>query len=335
MEGRGCASCLTDTVETDLILAQRTVKKKASFSLDARPDAPLDVRMWAVVRSRDYSALRTEPRLRPGPLQAPLVVEGSLLPQRAPLYRRRREGIIDLINRYVDVALSVSQRTAKIYEDYGVRRERLHTLYIGSDAALFQAPSCNPAPRSPGDLLRLVYLGESRREKGFHFLLHELRQLPADTLRSLDLTIACRVTDQAELRMAAENRGLLLSLAEALGRFTYLPGYTRENLPSILQGVHLGIVPALWEDNLPQVTLELLAYRVPVLCSDRGGAQEFVRHPAFIYDPDTAGDFRSRLRNVEQDSALLDDFWSAAWLPKSMDQHFAELVDVYIGPTAS
>ena len=242
---------------------------------------------------------------------------------------------MDLINRHVDVALAVTERTAEIYEDYAVRPERIRSLYIGSDAARFQAPSGNPATRSPGDLMRLVYLGESRREKGFHFLLHELRQLPADALRSLDLTIACRVTDQAELRMAAEHRGLLLSLAEALGRFTYRPGYSREDLPGILQGVHLGIVPALWEDNLPQVTLELLACRVPVLCSDRGGAQEFVRHPAFIYDPDKAGDFRSRLSDLQQVPTLLDDFWRAARMPRTMDQHFAELVGVYKDPSPS
>jgi glycosyltransferase involved in cell wall biosynthesis len=87
----------------------------------------------------------------------------------------------------------------------------------------------------------------------------------------------------------------------------------------------------LWEDNLPQVALELLGCRVPVLCSDRGGAQEFVRHPAFIFDPGKEGDFRSKLRTIRENPGLFYEFWSVARLPKTVEQHVGELVQVY-GP---
>jgi glycosyltransferase involved in cell wall biosynthesis len=85
----------------------------------------------------------------------------------------------------------------------------------------------------------------------------------------------------------------------------------------------------LWEDNLPQVALEFLGCRVPVLCSDRGGAQEFVRHPAFIFEADADGDFRSKLRGIRDNPDLLTEFWGVARLPKSVEQHFGELEQIY------
>jgi glycosyltransferase involved in cell wall biosynthesis len=121
----------------------------------------------------------------------------------------------------------------------------------------------------------------------------------------------------------------LLSLAQSLHRFRYYPGYKYENIPNIVDGVHLGVVPPLWEDNLPQVTFELLACRVPVLCSNRGGAQEFVRHPAFIFDPAKAGDFQAKLRNIRENPHLLTEFWQEARLAKPIEQHFQELVEIY------
>ncbi len=172
-------------------------------------------------------------------------------------------------------------------------------------------------------------MGSPRKDKGFYFLLEELRSLPEAELRSLDLVIACRVTDILELTRAFEHKGQLLSLAQSLHSFRYYPGYKYENIPNIVDGVHLGVVPPLWEDNLPQVTFELLACRVPVLCSNRGGAQEFVRHPAFIFDPAKEGDFQSKLRTIRENPHLLTEFWKEARLAKPIEQHFKELVEIY------
>ncbi len=172
-------------------------------------------------------------------------------------------------------------------------------------------------------------MGPSRKDKGFYFLLEQLRSLPEEELNSLDLVIASRITDANELAMSIEQRGRLLSLAQSLHRFRYYPGYKYENIPSMLDGIHLGVVPPLWEDNLPQVTFELLACGVPVLCSNRGGAQEFIRHPAFIFDPAKVGDFQHKLRTIRENPYLLTDFWKEARQVKTVEQHIKELTEIY------
>ncbi len=328
LQGRACVSCLTDRVDTELTLTHRRMSRGGTLTPGA--EAAPGVKVAAAARFRTYRRRLRSSSPNRNPLRSSLSLQGSQLPQLAPVYRQRRQDILGLMNRHLDVALSVSGRTTEIYTAYGLDPGLVLTRSIGSKAAEFGPPDRNPAVYN-GGRLRIAYLGESRRDKGFFFLLDELRRLPTQDLRRLDLVVACRVTDPAELRMAESRKGRLLSLAQSLGGLIYHPGYTHANLPGILEGVHLGIVPALWEDNLPQVALELLGCRVPVLCSDRGGAQEFVRHPAFIFDPGKEGDFRSKVRTIRENPGLLDEFWRVARLPKTVEQHVGELVQIY-GP---
>jgi len=111
--------------------------------------------------------------------------------------------------------------------------------------------------------------------------------------------------------MAVDYKGQLLSLAQSLHRLRYYPG-CYENIPTILNGIHLGVIPPLWEDNLPQVTFELLA-AAPVMCSNRGGAQEFVRHPAsFIFDPAQKATSNPNSVLFGDHPHLLTEFWLKA-----------------------
>jgi glycosyltransferase involved in cell wall biosynthesis len=328
-EGRACVSCLPEKIDVKL---ENTLRKLNHLgSLVGQDEQALPLRLVKKIYSGIYRRkLWYQQKLfTKSPLKAPLDIGGTELPQHADLYRYRRQEIISLINRYVDVVLSVSERTASIYRQYGVDPVRLTTQYIGSKAAQFQVPANNPAAYSLGQSFKLIYMGPARKDKGFYFLLEELRSLPEEELRSLELVLTSNISDVAELTMAIEQKGRLLSLAQSLHRFRYYPGYKYENIPSMLDGIHLGVVPPLWEDNLPQVTFELLACRVPVLCSNRGGAQEFVRHPAFIYDPAKAGDFQDKLRTIRENPHLLTEFWTEARLAKPIEQHFQELVEIY------
>ena len=328
-EGRACVPCLTKKIDLNLELATRKLNNLGSLVGQDKQSLPLQlVKKIYTGFYRRKLWYQQKPDTK-SPLKRPLDVTGTELPQQASLYRHRRQEIISLINRYVDVALSVSERTTSIYRQYGVDPGRLTTQYIGSKAVQFQVPTNNPAAYSLGQPFQLIYIGDSTKYKGFYFLLEELRSLPEGELRSLELVIASKITDHAELRMAIEQKGRLLSLAQSLHRFRFYPGYRYENIPSMLDGIHLGVVPPLWEDNLPQVTFELLACRVPVLCSNRGGAQEFVRHPAFIFDPAKEGDFQDKLRTIRENPHLLTEFWTEARLAKPIEHHIKELVEIY------
>ncbi len=330
-EGRGCVACQPkpDEVDTGLELFLRrmlNLEKLLGFNEQTTLIRNLLIKFYKIVWCRVQSRLTGTTK---SPLLQSFKINGTELSQEADLYRYRRQEIVSLINRYVDVALSVSERTTSIYKQYGIDPLRLKTQYIGSKASEFPVPANNPASYSIGQPFQLIYMGPARVDKGFYFLIEQLRCLTQEELQSLDLVIATKITDRNELKMATQNRGRLLSLAQSLHSLRYYPGYTYENIPSILDGIHLGVVPPLWEDNMPQVTLELLACRVPVLCSNRGGAQEYIRHPAFIFDPDKEGDFHYKLRTIRENPHLLSEFWKEARPVISLDQHFKELIQIY------
>lgn len=328
LDGRGCIACLPGNLDLDLELSLRKLNHLGSLVYLNEQALPLKIlkRFYNIYHYKIWRRLKA---LTKSPLNKPLEICGSQLPQQAKLYRDRREEIVSSINSYVDVALSVSERSASIYRHYGIDPDILTTQYIGSKATQFQVPVNKIVKYSPGEPFRLIYIGHSRKDKGFYFLLEELRSLSEEELRSLELVIASRITDYFELTMAAKQKGQLLSLAQSLHRLMYYPGYAYENIPKLLDGIHLGVVPPLWEDNLPQVTFELLACRIPVLCSNRGGAQEFIRHPAFIFDPAKPGDFQHKLRTIRENPHLLTEFWQKARPIQSLEQHFQELTRVY------
>jgi glycosyltransferase involved in cell wall biosynthesis len=76
-------------------------------------------------------------------------------------------------------------------------------------------------------------------------------------------------------------------------------------MSQILADVDLGIVPVLWEDNLPQVAIECVASGVPILTSDRGGAQELLGCPDLVFRAGSCRDFYARLEAILENPSIL------------------------------
>lgn len=86
-------------------------------------------------------------------------------------------------------------------------------------------------------------------------------------------------------------------------------GYTHDELPRILEGVHLGIVPPLREDNLPQVAIEMKAHEIPVLCSHPGGAKELSRSEAFVFEVGNISDFNEKNKAFFRELERVSHYW--------------------------
>ena len=124
---------------------------------------------------------------------------------------------------------------------------------------------------------------------------------------------------------------LVARLRAHLGEVTHLDGYDQNDLDRILEPVDLGVVPVQWEDNMPQVALEMHARHIPLLTSDRGGAQELALSPDFVFRAGDGADLAARL------TALLDGridpapLWARAQGPTGMQRHVDALLAVYRG----
>jgi glycosyltransferase involved in cell wall biosynthesis len=132
---------------------------------------------------------------------------------------------------------------------YGVDREFLRDL-----------------PEPPRAPITVGFVGTLAPHKGVHVLLEAFRRLPGE----LRLRVHGRFGDfpdyDEELR----------SLGSRDPRVEFAGGFARAELPAVLGGLHVLVVPSTWRENTPFVCLEGRAAGLPVVASDLPGMAECI-----------------------------------------------------------
>lgn len=312
--GAACVRCLP-------ALPNRAALRMAyamEWQLGAAPGTALGDRLLRPAMGLAWRVLKRV-RRRPG------IAVPAAPPDVAAAFAARRAAMVGLINAHAHRVLCVSDRVRQIALGYGIDGRRLHTCYIGSSqAAAWARTTPRPAFLAPDGTLRLAYLGYMRADKGFPFLMQALAALPAPLAARLHLTVAARPGPPAMLAAMG-------TLAPRLASLTHRPGYSHADLDGLLAGVDLGVVPVLWEDNLPQVAIEMHARHIPLLVSDRGGARELGNCPDLVFRAGDAGDFARALGRVLDGTLSPEGALAQARPPRTMPDHVAELLGHYAG----
>lgn len=264
--------------------------------------------------ARKSFVLAGEPGLRDRPSQ----VTASIAPPEP--YAAFRRANVALSNEVFDAILAVSKRTKAVLAQNGVPPNKIRVSYIGSSHhALIDR---SPRREDFADGLHIAYLGYMRKDKGFDFLIECLERMGAEDAGNLTVTIAARFRDD-------ETVSRVRQLAPKFRRLLLLDGYSRDTMDELLSGVHLGIVPPMWEDNLPQVAIELVCRGIPILTSDRGGACELADRPSFVFRAGDHGHLIDRILAISRRDVPLSDFWQGELCVRSMERHVEELREIY------
>lgn len=107
--------------------------------------------------------------------------------------------------------------------------------------------------------------------------------------------------------------------------------YEQKELSNILKEFDLGLVLSVWEDNGPQVVMELLNNHVPVIGTKMGGIPDFVnKDNGFIFNPYSEKDFNELLTflnslTIEKISKLKSNIKPT----KTTKQHYEDIMKVY------
>ncbi len=238
------------------------------------------------------------------------------------VFLKYRKINVDYINLYFDKILAVSSRVAEIIEKNGIDKNKLKVSYIGTKIAEKQCMALRN--KYQGKIFHLCYLGYMRKMKGFYFLLDALETLPSDVAANISITFATKITDKD-----VKNR--IKEIEKRLFSINIIDGYTHEQLPEIMENVNLGIVPPLWEDNLPQVAIEFKASGIPVLSSNLGGAKELSGSDNFVFEAGNTDDFISKLIHLINNPDLLNDYWKGTPRLTTMRDHMNEIMEIYEG----
>lgn len=254
---------------------------------------------------------------------APAQPLAAVAAHRAEAFRTRRARFVSLINENCDAVLCVSDRVRQIAQAHGLAPGLLHTSYIGSDhAAHFGQTMPRETILRPDGTATMAYLGYMRRDKGFYFLLKALESLDDSLAARLHLVFAAAGRDPEALAAFDRLRARFASL-------TWHDGYQRHEMDGMLADTDFGIVPVLWEDNLPQVAIEMHSRHIPLLTADRGGAQELGRYPGMVFRSEDVESLHDRLAAILGGQIDLRRYWAGAMAPVSLEAHVLDLLGHY------
>lgn len=245
--------------------------------------------------------------------------------ERAAMFAGRRSEIVQIINENCDKVLCVSDRVREIAAYHGVRSDLLQTSYIGTaHSDKFAETKPRTHVLKDDGTVTLGYLGYMRRDKGFFFLLDALEKLPDELVSRIRLLVAAR---EGPLGAMARLEALKSRMAEVI----HVNGYGHDQLDDLLAQVDVGMIPVLWQDNLPQVAIEMHARHIPLLTSDLGGAQELARCKDMVFRAADIDSLGERLRFILDGGLDIDTYWQKAMTPVSMAGHLEDLMDAYRG----
>lgn len=224
------------------------------------------------------------------------------------------------INKNIDQILAVSNRVKEIAVIEGLQEEKIKVLYIGTKFAETQKKN-NIIPISNKGF-KIAYLGYMKKEKGFYFFIDALEKLDSEIAKSIDILLATKISDKNIL-------GKIEKLRKKFNNIEVKDGYTHSDIKNLLKNVNLGIVPVLWEDNLPQIAIEFVANGVPILTSDLGGAKELVKLEEFIFENNNHNDFENKLIKIIKNRSLLNKFFSQKIQLTTLKDHINKLLEIY------
>ncbi len=253
---------------------------------------------------------------------------GEPASSRAPnAYALRRGAMIEALNA-CDRVHAVSSFVARKYEALGVDGSRIVTCTLGTPIVeqVRERVEIVAAPERlgvGGRPVRVVFLGYHNKAKGLDLLVEALERSEADVLARLHLCVHALGVGSIAHR--------LRRLEARMARLTLSDGYEREDIPWLLGGADLGVVPSVWWDNGPQTVMEMLACGVPVLGAELGGIPDFVRdgENGLLFRGNDREDLVRRLGEAVLSEGLLDRLRAGVQPPKSLQAHLAEMVGIY------
>ena len=154
------------------------------------------------------------------------------------------------------------------------------------------------ASRSPGQPLRIVYVGVLLPHKGAHVLIDALKGMSADRVHAslYGAEVAARRAYAEQLR------------EDAAGLSVHWGGvYERSALQTILAEHDVLVMPVIWEETFSVVIREALQAGLPVIAARRGALPEIIEdgRNGLLFEPEDADDLRRCLRRLLDEPGLL------------------------------
>lgn len=207
--------------------------------------------------------------------------------------------------------LPVSTRVDEIYKNSNIKNAT-KVLHIGNVSAddFSKDYEYNLNPHK----IKIVFLGRLSYSKGADLLINIAPKLDKNKFEIHFYGRAENYTD------VLKENGIINHGA-----------YKQNELSEILKGFDLGFVLSIWEDNGPQVVMELLNNHVPVIGTKMGGIPDFVNESnGFVFNPYSESEFNELIMflnnlTIEKIAQLKSNIKPT----KTTQEHYEDVMNIY------
>lgn len=228
----------------------------------------------------------------------------------------------------VDAFTCPSHFMLEFYENWGLPAEKLHHISNGQR----RYGQIQPVP--PGRKNRFGFFGQLLDNKGVHIVLRAVRTLRAQGFTDFRVELNGENIKWASPAIRAEVENFLALEAELPHeeQIVFLNGgYHIDDLASRMARVDWCIVPSTWWEIFGLVISEAWMFGKPVICSNRGGPGERIRHEVdgLHFQLGDPGSLAETIRRAATEEGL----WG--WLrenlpePPSRPKMAAEFLELY------
>ena len=208
-----------------------------------------------------------------------------------------------LYPKAANVTAGVSDFTSRWVQDY-YNLDAVPTIYNGVDLAQF-----TPAPTPPDGPPAISFVGRTGIEKAPDLLLRAALRLSETTQDFRVLMIGSNHWDRLEMDEYQRQLASLAAQLEARGVAVERPGHvSRPDLPGVLRGAQIHVVPSRWDEPFGLTTVEGMASGLAVAGSETGGTPEIVGDDGLLFERDNAAQLASCLERLVCDPALRAEY---------------------------
>jgi len=243
----------------------------------------------------------------------------------------RTERSRKILNRSVDRILAVSKRVEEIFLSCGAPAEKIRVVRIGSRAAEFNWKMTGIRKTrdvSVHEKITFAFFGSLLVRKGVHVVLEAAERLE-------------RFKDEfvVEVYGGGLREPYRKRLIDILRRSPFLQQivvfknqYHQNDMPALLRGIDIAIIPPVWEDNGPQTAMEVLGGGVPVIGSRIGGIPDLVidQSNGLLFQAGDPADLAGAMQKVLCDKGLISRLRQGIDKPFTMAHHASELQNIYV-----
>jgi glycosyltransferase involved in cell wall biosynthesis len=166
------------------------------------------------------------------------------------------------------------------------------------------------------------YIGGIAWHKGLHVLMNAFRKVKSTNVR---LFIYGSIRDDQEYANGLVDR------AKEDERIQFMGPFDMVNSSEIMNNVSVLVVPSVYYDNFPLVTLMGLAYKTPVIGSNIGGIPEVIQDGknGFLFEPGRSDELASLIERIAKKPEILQELKKNIVNPRRVEEEALDYENIY------